>query len=170
MKRRENVVGARRKRSAPAHRASTSTRVDGRAASPTPRFVLCFDGACGLCSRAVAWLLAHDRHERIWFAPLQGAFAEPFRAAAIGAGPGDRGFATVLFLETTAHGTVVHTRSRAVARSLRALGGTWGALGALMECLPRFVADAAYDAIARRRAKLGVAACDLEERAFRLLP
>jgi len=137
---------------------------------PRPRFVLLFDGACGLCSRAVAWLQARDPRERIWFAPLQGEFAAPFREAALDAGPGDRGFATVLFLETTPEGTAVHTRSRAVARALRALGGTWGAFGAVLERVPRFVADAAYDAVARRRASLGGASCALDGRAPRLLP
>ena len=150
--------------------AAAAARVGGRDASAAPRFVLCFDGACGLCSRAVAWLVARDRRERIWFAPLQGAFAEPFRSAARGDGSGDGGFATVLFLETTADGTVVHTRSRAVARALRALGGAWGAVGVVLERVPRFVADAAYDAVARRRAMLGGAACDGEGRASRLLP
>ncbi len=150
--------------------APAAARIDGRGAVAGPRFVLCFDGACGLCSRAVAWLLAHDRRERLWFAPLQGAFAAPFRGAALGAGAGDGGFATVLFLETTADGTVVHTRSRAVARALRALGGLWGAVGSLLERVPRSIADSAYDAVARRRAALGGASCAIEGRAPRFLP
>ncbi len=133
-------------------------------------FILCFDGECGLCSWAVAWLHARDRRARIWFAPLQGEFAEPFRGAALGAPPGGSGFATVLFLETTPGGTAVHARSRAVARALRALGGAWGFLGAVMERVPRFVADAAYDAVSRRRASLGVASCTLAGNQSRLLP
>ena len=136
----------------------------------TPRFVLCFDGECGLCSRTVAWFHAHDRRERIWFAPLQGEFAEPFRGAAVAAPPDGIGFATVLFLETTPGGTAVHSRSRAVARALRALGGAWGFLGIVLERVPRFIADAAYDAVSRRRAMVGAASCAVARRPSRLLP
>jgi predicted DCC family thiol-disulfide oxidoreductase YuxK len=149
---------------------SEVTMGDARETLVTPRYVLCFDGECGLCSWAVAWFHAHDRHQRIWYAPLQGEFAEPFRGAARGDPSANRGFETVLFLETTPAGTAVHARSRAVARALRAVGGAWGFLGALLERVPRFIADAAYDAVSRRRATLGAAPCSLAGRPSRLLP
>jgi predicted DCC family thiol-disulfide oxidoreductase YuxK len=37
--------------------------------------IVLYDGVCGLCNRAVQFLLKRDRHDRFRFAPLQSAFA-----------------------------------------------------------------------------------------------
>ena len=49
--------------------------------------VVLYDGVCGLCTRSIQVILAHDRHARFRFAALGGAFAT--RALARhGYGPG----------------------------------------------------------------------------------
>jgi predicted DCC family thiol-disulfide oxidoreductase YuxK len=45
-------------------------------------------------------------------------------------------------------------RSEAVLESLRLVGGTWAALGAVGRLLPRRLADWLYDALARVRHRL----------------
>ena len=42
-------------------------------AMPNP--IVLYDGVCGLCNRAVQFLLKRDRHDRFRFAPLQSDFA-----------------------------------------------------------------------------------------------
>lgn len=39
-----------------------------------------YDGVCGLCSRTVRWLIAHDRDGALRFAPLQGSTTAALRA------------------------------------------------------------------------------------------
>ncbi|RMF56943.1 MAG: DUF393 domain-containing protein [Calditrichaeota bacterium] len=45
-----------------------------------PRSVVLFDGVCALCNRVVEWIIAHDRREIFFFAPLQGKTAKSIKA------------------------------------------------------------------------------------------
>lgn len=49
-------------------------------AGQLPSRIVLYDGVCGLCHRAVRWLLSKDREHRLWFAPLQGETAVRLRA------------------------------------------------------------------------------------------
>src|ERR1051325_2698185 len=40
-----------------------------------PKAIVLYDGVCGLCNRAVQFLLKRDRHDRFRFAALQSDFA-----------------------------------------------------------------------------------------------
>ena len=42
--------------------------------------IVLYDGTCGLCSKSVRWLLAHERDHELRFAPLQGETAAALRA------------------------------------------------------------------------------------------
>jgi predicted DCC family thiol-disulfide oxidoreductase YuxK len=42
--------------------------------------VVLYDGACGLCHRSVKFILRHERHATLLFAPLQGETAAALRA------------------------------------------------------------------------------------------
>lgn len=111
-------------------------------AAPSER--LFYDGSCGLCHRAVRFLLAEDSEGRFRFAPLD---SEAFRSAtpeALRAALPDS-----LVLET-AEGRLL-TRSAAVLHALARLGGLWRLLGALARLVPPVLRDAAYDAVARVR-------------------
>lgn len=42
--------------------------------------VVLYDGTCGLCHKAVKWLLAHEADDALRYAPLQGETATALRA------------------------------------------------------------------------------------------
>jgi predicted DCC family thiol-disulfide oxidoreductase YuxK len=104
--------------------------------------VLLFDGVCNLCNGTVSFLLAHDRARRLRFAALQTPLGgELLRRSGL---PGD--VSTLVLIE----GGRISTRSTAVLRALRHLGGPWK-LAPLLLVIPRGLRDAAYALIARNR-------------------
>jgi len=123
-----------------------------RAIEPTETILL-YDGSCGLCDRAVRWLLARDRRRRLRFAPLQGVTARPYLAAA------GHDLGTVVLVERGAGGERVAVRSEAALGALGRLGGAWALAAALLRLVPRRLADAAYRSVAQRRHRLA-GACE----------
>lgn len=103
--------------------------------------VLFFDGDCGLCHRSVAWFQRHDRRATLRYAPLQG----PTYAGLAEQGPID--LSTMVMLDDRG----LWTESNAVLAGLRAVGGPWGMLAAVGSAIPRFLRDAVYRFVARRR-------------------
>jgi len=103
--------------------------------------ILFFDGECGLCARSVAWCLKRDRRGVLRYAPLQG---ETY-ARAHGRGQDD--LSTMVLLDADG----LHTRSDAVLRVLRLVGGLWRFVAAAGGLLPRFARDGVYRWIAARR-------------------
>jgi predicted DCC family thiol-disulfide oxidoreductase YuxK len=119
--------------------------------------VLFYDGACGLCHRAVRFALAEDRSSALRFAPLAG---EAFRAAVP---PERRGLLPDSLILKTEDGVLL-TRSEAVIRLLMRMGGAWLILGRMLGAVPTSIRDAAYDVVARMRHRLfarPVEACPL---------
>lgn len=111
---------------------------------PSPRApVLLFDGVCGLCHRAVAFVLARDRRGVFRFASLQ---SEVGRALAARCGLRPDALDTLVLVE----GERCSTRSTAALRVARRLTGAWPLLAALL-VVPRPLRDAVYDAVAARR-------------------
>jgi predicted DCC family thiol-disulfide oxidoreductase YuxK len=110
--------------------------------------LLAYDGHCGLCHRAVRFVLAEDQSGTAFrFAPLDG---EAFRAAlpeAVRARLPDS------FVVLTADGTVL-TRSLAVRHVLRRLGGLWRVFAAAAGVIPTRLLDRIYDLVARLRFRL----------------
>ena len=47
--------------------------------SPSPEWVLLFDGPCALCQGAVRWLMRRDRGMRLRYSPLQGDWAQEWK-------------------------------------------------------------------------------------------
>lgn len=112
------------------------------------RATLFYDGGCGLCHRAVLFLLARDHDgSRFLFAPLGG---ETFRTAVP---PGERATLPDTLVLLADDGRLL-VRSDAVAESLRSLGGGWRAAAGLARLAPRRLRDAAYDTVARSRRRL----------------
>jgi predicted DCC family thiol-disulfide oxidoreductase YuxK len=116
---------------------------------PMPLLVL-YDGACGLCTGAAAWLARRDRHGALLFAPLGSAEGAPYRTAAFTSGDTVRPD-TLVVVERAGGREVVRVRADAVASALRALGLPWSLAGLALRAAPRPLADAAYRAVARRR-------------------
>ena len=107
-----------------------------------------FDGTCGLCHRAVRFVLAEDeRQDRFRFAPLGGdAFRERVAESARANLPDS-------IVVQAADGSLF-TRSQAVLRIGRRLGGIWLLLAEAASIVPAPLRDRAYDAVARTRRKL----------------
>jgi predicted DCC family thiol-disulfide oxidoreductase YuxK len=106
---------------------------------------LFYDGHCGLCHRAVKFVLRHDRSGELFrFAPLQGETFLARVAAERRAGLPD----SVVVL--TRDGELL-VRSDASLHILRRLGGGWRALAAVLGVIPRVLRDLVYDFVARIR-------------------
>jgi predicted DCC family thiol-disulfide oxidoreductase YuxK len=130
-------------------------------ALPTAPLVL-YDGTCGLCTKAVQWILRHERDHAILFAPLQGPTAALARAR----------FPQIpVTLESVVYVADgrAHLRSKALLHATRHLNAPWRWASPL-RVLPGFLLDLGYRVIAAIRYRLwGHAdACQLATRAQRL--
>jgi predicted DCC family thiol-disulfide oxidoreductase YuxK len=106
------------------------------------KIVVAFDGECLMCSRGIRWLAEHDAADQLRFVRLQSPRG---RAMEERAGTGD--LMTVL---VEADGRIF-SRSDAVLRLGRALGGGFRLLAAIGSWMPRTLRNLAYDFIAARR-------------------
>ena len=109
-----------------------------------------YDGTCGLCTGAAAWLRDRDRRGALRLLPLDAPEAAPYRPHAFPPGSGARPD-TLVVVTRRGGAEEVRVRGAAVARALRALGFPWSLAGRALDALPRPFADAAYRAVARRR-------------------
>jgi predicted DCC family thiol-disulfide oxidoreductase YuxK len=110
---------------------------------PRSRAIVLFDGVCNLCNASVSFIIDRDAGAYFHFAALQSEVAKPYLAQCTL--PSDFLDGIVLCEEDRCF-----TRSTAVLRILRRLGGVWGLLYMLI-ILPRSWRDAAYDWFIRRR-------------------
>jgi len=119
-----------------------------RPANPQVAELVFYDGSCGLCHRAVRFILAEDATGAAFhFAPLD---SETFRRTV----PESRRAALPdTFVVLTADGKLL-TRSTAVRHILKRLGGIWRILAVAGAIIPNVVADAVYDGVARIRTRL----------------
>ncbi len=107
-----------------------------------------YDGRCGLCHRAVRFILAEDRRgEAFRFAPLGG---EVFLAAVT---EGRRAALPDSLVVLTAEGELL-SRSAAALYVMRKLGGMWRMVALIGQLTPVAWRDGVYDAVARMRYRL----------------
>jgi|SRR5215831_139368 len=110
--------------------------------------IVLYDGVCGLCNRAVQFLLKRDRHDRFRFAPLQSSFAASLLARH---GIDHTNLDTVYALRN--HGKPdeqLLTRGDAVLFFAEMLGGIWN-VARLARMVPRPIRNRLYDLVARNR-------------------
>lgn len=109
---------------------------------------LFYDGHCGLCHRAVRFVLAEDSNDAAFrFAPLQGETFERLVP------PGQRaGLPDSIVIQTREGALLV--RSSAFIHILRRLGGGWRVVAGILAVVPRPLRDAAYDFVARVRYRI----------------
>jgi predicted DCC family thiol-disulfide oxidoreductase YuxK len=121
--------------------------VDGpRAAAGAGHSLVFYDGACGLCHRAVRFALARDTDgSRFRFAPLD---SEAFRQRV----PDAAGLPDSLVVRTP-EGSVL-ARSAGVIHILERAGGVWWLLARALRALPSRLRDAIYDNVAAVRYRL----------------
>jgi predicted DCC family thiol-disulfide oxidoreductase YuxK len=104
-----------------------------------------YDGHCGLCHRAVRFVLAEDRDGKLFrFAPLQGETLERLVNAE------QRKTLPDSVVVMAADGRLL-VRSEAVLHILRRLGGVWKVLAVALGLLPKGLRDFVYDFVARAR-------------------
>ncbi len=107
-----------------------------------------YDGVCALCNRTVQYLLDHDTHGILRFAPLQGETVKEVWARHPGKDPGLKSVVYVRGYGTPEE--VLFFRSRAILEIMADLGGKWRLL-VLAKLIPGPVRDLVYDWIARHR-------------------
>jgi predicted DCC family thiol-disulfide oxidoreductase YuxK len=112
---------------------------------PSSPEILFYDGHCGLCHRAVIFVVKHDRSAKAFrFAPLQGDTFQSHVPPEKRAGLPD----SVVVLRSDGD---LLTRSDAFLHIFRQLGGGWNFLARILAVIPRPVRDAVYNTIARIR-------------------
>lgn len=110
--------------------------------------IVLYDGVCGLCNRGVRFLLKRDRHDQLRFASLQSDFANTILGRhGIAAGVLDTIYVVTDYDQPSEN---LRARSDAACFLARTIGGIWSVL-TLLEILPRWVRDGAYNLVARHR-------------------
>ena len=104
--------------------------------------IIFFDGICGLCNRAVDFLLKHDHKSALQFAPLQGTTARARLQA-----PDVDSLSTLVIID----GDQTLRKSDGVLHALAALGGGWKLLSMTLAIFPRALRDFVYDRVASNR-------------------
>lgn len=104
--------------------------------------VILFDGVCNLCTGSVQFVIERDSAKRFRFASLQSPVAERLL------GRRDELESVVLFEQGR-----VYRKSTAALRISRRLDGAWPLLAVLL-VIPKFLRDAVYDWIGRRRYRM----------------
>jgi predicted DCC family thiol-disulfide oxidoreductase YuxK len=108
------------------------------------RYLVLYDGTCGLCDRSVQWLLRHDRKGALRYAPLQGSTARQFVDER-------EVYDTMMLVERDDDGAPrLFNASRAFFEICRVLGGGWRA-ASWLRVLPVGLTDSAYHVVARNR-------------------
>jgi predicted DCC family thiol-disulfide oxidoreductase YuxK len=111
--------------------------------TPTDDQIIFFDGICGLCNKAVDFIIRHDHRRKFRYAPLQGKTALCFLPADI-----ITGVNTLVYCRKGR----LFTRSSAVIRISQDLGGLWRLMMVFL-VVPPFLRDGLYDFVAGRRYK-----------------
>ena len=105
--------------------------------------ILFFDGVCNLCNSSIQFILKNDRRGDLRFASLQSEVAREMLPP-FGIDPDDLN-SVVLYENGT-----VYTRSSAVLRTLRLMGGPLSYL-AVFGIVPRRIRDFFYNYISHHR-------------------
>lgn len=118
--------------------------------APGAHLVL-YDGACGLCSGVVEFLLEHDRRAVFAFASLQSATGRAI-VERFGGNPDEL---TSFYIVTNYRATTARMFNRGAAAMFVAgtLGWPWKAAG-ILRLLPASILDRAYDIVAANRYRM----------------
>ena len=120
---------------------------DSVAAAMPP--LLVYDGSCGFCSRAVQFILRHERRHDLMFVPRDSALGKDLRRT--------YRLEAVESLLWIADGQAA-IESSAVLNAAKYLGGAWPFLAALGSICPAGLRNWGYRVIARNRRRLSSSA------------
>lgn len=108
--------------------------------------ILYFDGVCNLCNTAVQWVIKRDKQEQFRFASLQSEVGQSMLMSHF---PEKSMIPDSVLLEIDGR---LYAKSSAAIKLLQMLGGFYKLL-VIAWVVPRFIRDAVYDFIARKRYK-----------------
>jgi predicted DCC family thiol-disulfide oxidoreductase YuxK len=133
---------------APISESVLSEQVNGRA-------LMLFDGLCGLCNRAVQWVVRRDHADRFRFVPQQ----SPLASAILSRHGIDReamlkSNSVYLVLDFGSDHERLLAQSDVTVNLLLLLGGRFRVFGVLLRGVPAFLRHAAYGLFARNRYRL----------------
>jgi predicted DCC family thiol-disulfide oxidoreductase YuxK len=114
--------------------------------------ILLYDGVCGLCNRFVQLILRHDRNAIFRFASLQSTLAARILTRHK-ANPTDLDTVYVVLNHELPDENLL-ARSAAVLFALKQLEGVFRPTASLVQLLPKFLRDAAYNTLARHRYRI----------------
>lgn len=121
------------------------------------KYIVFFDGDCGVCNFWVQWILERDKHDRFMFASLQSDFGQKFLS--------ERGLETNVFntLYLWKPRRYYLTKSRAILKVAELLGGVYK-LAVAGKIIPAFLSDKIYNLVSENRMKLANQKCFLPDR------
>ena len=110
--------------------------------------IVLYDGVCGLCNRAVQFLLQRDRHDRLRFASLQSDFA----ATLLKRHDVDHQDLDTIYVVLNQGETneALLAKSDAALFLTKAIGGVWN-IARVGRIIPRPIRNRLYDFVARHR-------------------
>lgn len=107
--------------------------------------IILFDGVCNLCDKSIQFILKRDHEQKFMFASLQGEKGQEILQRF---GMSRKNLSSFVLVDKGN----IYTRSTAVLRTLKSLGGGWKLLYGLI-IIPPFLRNALYDFIAKNRYK-----------------
>ncbi len=121
-----------------------------------PEHLVFYDGECGLCDRAVQFILQHDREGHFCFAPLQGETAAKLLKDQY------NDVDSLILIENYKTDPQVYLEGEAILRICSLLPFPYHLLyGGII--LPRAIYNGAYRWVARRRKRLFSVTCMLPD-------
>ncbi|MGE5108637.1 MAG: thiol-disulfide oxidoreductase DCC family protein [Sphingobacteriales bacterium] len=111
----------------------------------TTKKIILFDGVCNLCSSSVQFVLKRDKKNQFLFGSLQGNYGQQILKEN---NLSSDIFNSFILLEEGK----IYTRSTGALRMLKHLGGGWSLLYSFI-IVPKFIRDAVYNFISRKRYK-----------------
>ena len=110
--------------------------------------IVLYDGVCGLCNRAIQFLLKRDRHDRLRFASLQSDFAATLlKRHDLDHRDLDTVYAVLNHGEAN---EALLAKGDALLLFAKEIGGSWN-IARLGKIIPRPIRNRLYDFIARHR-------------------
>jgi predicted DCC family thiol-disulfide oxidoreductase YuxK len=109
--------------------------------------MLVYDGNCGFCSRAVQFILRHERRHDLRFVPRDSELGKDIRR--------EFHLEAVESMLWIASGKAA-IESDATLNAAKYVGGIWAMLGAIGSLVPAFLRNPVYRFIARNRRRFSV--------------
>lgn len=113
--------------------------------------IVFYDGDCGFCNSSVQFIL-NKKKKKFYFSPLQSDFAQDHL--------GDSGIKINMDTIYYSKNGKVYERSSAAMQICKGLKGLWPMM-VVFYIVPKFIRDAVYNAVAKRRHKIRAGYCML---------